>query len=106
MPQNCLVGQDERIPGLIEDFFPAPREFQRQPLEDARLLVLEKKTIHVHNLKLSVSHQFESQFEAFLKRVTEKQLGTTDVPYVSIQKRNIYITVNNSWKDEEPEYAV
>ena len=65
--------------------------------------------IYLHNLKLAVTPSFETQFEAFLKRVTDAHNGTIDssqspinkVNHVNINKRKISVAINNSWRDEE-----
>jgi hypothetical protein len=59
IPQNCFVGLHEMIPGLENNFYPAPRKSVVQPLSPAKLQTLPKQTIYLHNLGIATSKLFD-----------------------------------------------
>ena len=63
VPQNCLVGSTEKIPGLIEGCFPIPRFRPQDPFQDVKVTPQMKTVVYLHNLKLSVTPAFESRFK-------------------------------------------
>ena len=69
VPQNCLVGQDEAIPGLKTQTgkFPHPRDSRGQIAKSLNCNLMQHKEIYLHNLQLTVAPTFEPKFEAFLK---------------------------------------
>ena len=62
VPQNCIVGINEVVPGLNTDNsrLPKPRENYTMPLSvNPPVKTMAKKTIFLHNLNLVCSVEFE-----------------------------------------------
>ena len=61
VPQNCIVNLNDVVPGLNTDDskLPKPRESFNKPLEVKPVKTMPKKTIYLHNLRLSCSNEFE-----------------------------------------------
>ena len=101
-PHNCLVGQDEKIPGLQGGLFMLPRENPQMQLSQTPLHRLSKTVAYLHNLKLVVTPAFETTFERFLRNVSEavrgEPLNSTGVN-VNIHSRQLQVQINNSWMD-------
>jgi hypothetical protein len=63
----------EMVPGLVNNYYPAPRKSVVQPLSPAKLQTLPRQTIYLHNLGIATSKLFDQKFEAFLLDLTLKE---------------------------------
>lgn len=106
VPEDCLVGAQELIPGFSTPKFPVPAPGQPIQAADRPQPLANSTPIYLHNVDLIATPEFEIQFENFLKKLYMAESGETDisnVPQIIVQSRSLNVQLNNTWRDLQQE---
>lgn len=69
-------------------------------LNQMNLEYMKPTSIWLHNVELQVSHNMESAFKQYLRKLQIQEMGTDkNLQEVQIRNREIQVYANNTWMD-------
>lgn len=106
IPQNVLVSEEDRVPGLYDDFFPKFEPKDANPKKQATPVEMqERQTLYISNLQIQGNINVEQEIETILKKMHSQKLITKsgDVEnyenyQVNIKERRLKVKCHNGWR--------
>ena len=97
VPNEILLGPNDKIPGLISNTL--PRQFVGF---DQQLQFSEKKTLFAHNIQIDQMNEIESLFEQYLRNLCLKrnaQSAENSTVTAKVIERKLSMVPHNTWKE-------
>jgi hypothetical protein len=89
IPVNNLCGRRDTIPGLRDDYFPAPRNQKNNTWSNRKLEAMERMPIYLRNLRMQASVQFETKFKKFLEQLCLEENGVKASDVTGVAKAKL-----------------